>query len=139
MSDQNETFNDNWDAEDQSDKDWDMEWDMSMEGSSGWIWGVVLLLGGGLLLAQNLWGFDLLKLHNWWAIFILVPGIASFSQAIRGYQFSGQLSPNVRRKALSGFFLTALAVTFFFDLSWSLIGPVFLIGLGLFLLFGGRR
>jgi hypothetical protein len=133
-----DTFDDNWDAEDTSASDWEMDWDMSMEGSSGWIWGVVLLIGGSALLAQNLFEINLLQLRNWWAVFILVPGLASLAQAVRGYQFSGRIGPNVRRKGMSGFFLTALALTFFFDLSWGLIGPVFLIGIGLFMLLGNR-
>ncbi|HVP20663.1 MAG TPA: hypothetical protein VMS73_02260, partial [Anaerolineaceae bacterium] len=40
--------------------------------SSGWIFGVVLILIGAAFFLQN---FNLLQINNWWALFLLIPAI----------------------------------------------------------------
>lgn len=43
-----------------------------------WMPGIILVLLGGIFLAQNYLGTTL---HNWWAVFILIPAIATLTTA----------------------------------------------------------
>ena len=126
-----ENQNDNW------DKDWDKGWEQNWQwsGPQSWIWGIALILVGGLFLLDNFSNAINLNFYNWWAIFILVPGINMISQALGSYRVSGELTSHGNRRMFWGLFLIALAVSFLFNLSWSIIGPAFLILAGLYMLF----
>jgi hypothetical protein len=43
-----------------------------------WLPGMILILLGGIFLAQNYFGATL---HNWWALFILIPAIGTLTTA----------------------------------------------------------
>jgi hypothetical protein len=94
-----------------------------------WIPGVALIGLGVVFLIQNYLGREI---HNWWALFILIPvfftlerGYASL-QAGRSAEAVGQL--------MSALVLVALIVIFIFDLPFGQLWPIFLIIGGLSLL-----
>lgn len=96
-----------------------------------WGLGIALVLAGGLFLLDT---FDILNLSlvNWWAIFILIPGI---NIAIRGWRDYGQTgSSSSLRSGFFGLILILIAFAFFFGLSWNLLFPAILIGVGLYIL-----
>ena len=75
-------------------------------------WGWLLLIGLGLMLMGGV-QFPNLGLHNWWALFILVPGLKDLGRAMQG---KGSL--------WSGVILTFIALTFLVGLSWSYFLPM---------------
>ena len=98
-------------------------------GYGAWIPGVVLIGLGVVFLIQNYLGREI---HNWWALFILIPvfftlerGYASL-QAGRSAEAVGQL--------MSALVLIALIVIFILDLPFGQLWPIFLIIGGLSLL-----
>jgi cell wall-active antibiotic response 4TMS protein YvqF len=98
-----------------------------------WIPGLALIGLGVVFLIQNYLGREI---HNWWALFILIPvfftlerGYASL-QAGRSAEAIGQL--------MGGLVLVALIVIFLFDLPFGQLWPIFLIIGGLSLLFSRR-
>jgi len=100
---------------------------------ASWIPGVALIGIGLVFLAQNYLGQEI---HNWWALFILIPvflmlerGYASI-QAGRSAEAIGQLT--------GALVLVALIVIFLFDLPFGQLWPIFLIIGGLSLLFSRR-
>lgn len=107
-------------------------------GDQSWLWGIVLVVGGALLLLQNFTTLRFLNTGNWWAIFILVPGLSNLLQAWRSIQQDGRLTPRNRSNAFWGVALTVVALTFFLNISWSLMMPILLIAGGTFLLLTSR-
>jgi hypothetical protein len=103
--------------------------------NGAWIGGVVLIALGVIFLAQNL-GAPLPQ--NWWAVFILIPAIASFGSAWRTYQRNDrQVTGAVRGGIVGGCILTVLAAALFFGFDWGKYWPVILILLGITALAGG--
>lgn len=98
--------------------------------------GGLILIGIGtfFLLSQ----FTNLHLHNWWALFILFPAFANFSDAWQGYQANGRLTNNGRRSLIGGLFISMVALFFLFSLSWNLFWPLALIIVGINALLNGR-
>ena len=100
---------------------------------ASWIPGVALIGIGLVFLAQNYLGQEI---HNWWALFILIPvfftlerGYASL-QAGRSAEAIGQLT--------GALVLVALIVIFIFDLPLGQLWPIFLIIGGLSMLLSRR-
>ncbi len=99
-----------------------------------WIGGAVMIVLGVIFLLQNM---GMPMLDNWWAVFILIPAFGSFSAAWNMYHNRGsQATGAVISSIVLGVFLTVLALTFFFDLDLSKIGPIALILLGVGVLTG---
>ena len=88
---------------------------------------MVLIGLGAIFLLNNLSGFEL---HNWWALFILIPAFGSFARAWDLYQHRAPFGQQMRGALFGGVLSTSLAVVFLFDLSWTIFGPVLLILLG---------
>lgn len=107
--------------------------------SDSWIWGGILLLGGSILLIQNLTDFSLVDLGNWWAIFILAPGISNLARAARWYSLRGRVTAGIRNAGFWGLVLVATAFTFMFNIGWSMMLPFLLIAAGIFLLLTAKR
>lgn len=100
-------------------------------GSESWIWGFVLIIAGGLLMLRNYTDINFINLHNWWAVFILVPGISKLVNAFNRARSGG----SVGRQAFGGGILVLLGLSFLFAIDMSLIWPLFLILGGVGLLF----
>ena len=106
-----------------------VEWGFNSPGD--WAVGAALIIVGGLFLLDS---FGLINIHlvNWWAVFILIPGI---SMTVKGWQrFNATGSQSSRSTALWGACLILIAFGFFFGIAWNLLFPVALIGLGGYLL-----
>ena len=97
-----------------------------------WVPGVILIGLGVIFLLNNTTSF---AIDNWWALFILIPAIGSFSKAADAVRSQGEFGRDAWGALAGGLILTLVASAFLFDLDWSLIWPVFLIigGMGLFL------
>ncbi len=102
--------------------------------SNNWLGGVILIAIGVIFLFSNISGF---YLHNWWALFILIPAIGSFGKAWNGYRENGRLNGEARGGLIGGLILTLVASAFLFDLDWGMIWPLFLIIGGVGALLGG--
>lgn len=103
--------------------------------SAPWIGGAILILLGLIFLLRN---FGIFDLHNWWALFILIPAIASLANAWRIYQANGNhMTAAVRGPTIGGLILVLVAAAFLFDLNWGLLWPVILIVIGLAALLTG--
>lgn len=102
--------------------------------SGGWVGGAMLIGLGVLLLLQNLTGFSL---HNWWALFILIPAIGAFTAAWNNYQETGRVGAAVRGSLFGGVVLCIVAATFLFSLNWTIVGPALLVLVGIALLING--
>ncbi len=96
-------------------------------------WGVALIFLGALFLLDT---FNVAPIHfyNWWAIFILVPGINTLILAGKRFQNEGQINHKVRRAGFRGLLLILVALTFFLNIDWGIMFSIFLIGGGIYLL-----
>lgn len=104
----------------------------ALRGGSGWMGGVMIILLGLILLAQNM---NLFVLQNWWALFILLPAVGSFTAAWRMVNAAeGHFNRYARSAIISGVIFTLAAGMFLFNLNWPLWGPVLLVLVGLGLL-----
>ncbi len=93
--------------------------------AGSWVGGAILIAIGVMLLVQNFTGF---YLHNWWALFILIPAAGMFGRALECYQNTeGRFSAQVRGALFSGTAMTLIAAGFLFGLNWAILGPVFLL------------
>ena len=104
------------------------------EHNNNWVAGIVLISIGAIFLFTNLFDFTL---HNWWALFILIPAVSSFANAWRNYKENGRLDKSGRGSLTGGFILTLVASAFLFNLDWGIIWPIFLIVGGIGALLGG--
>jgi len=99
-----------------------------------WLPGLTLILLGAIFLAENYFGTTL---HNWWALFILIPALGSLATGYalwRGGETEGALGPIVGGLAFVG-----LTAVFLFDLPLGQLWPVILIVAGIGLLLTQRR
>jgi hypothetical protein len=100
-----------------------------------WVAGIVLIVLGSMFLMRNIGNFDI-PFQNWWALFILIPAVGSFENAIRLYRASGdQFEARARSALLLGLFLTFITVMFLFNISWTFVGPILIILVGLTIIF----
>ena len=97
-------------------------------GNGAWIGGLILIFLGLLFMAQN---FGILVGGHWWALFIMIPAIASLAAAWRAYAWSGGFSPAVSGPLIGGVVLTTVSLIFLLGLEWGVIWPIFLILAGL--------
>jgi len=100
--------------------------------NNNWIVGLALIVFGGLFMLDS---FNLVNINlvNWWAVFILIPGVSMTVNGWRAYQ-EGQ-STHSRNSMMGGLGLILLAFAFLFNIAPELIFPVLLIGVGAYLLF----
>lgn len=111
-------------------------------GENGWVFGAVLILIGVLLFLQNM---NTLTLHNWWALFILIPAFGALAGAWRLYSRDKEISAPVLGAFMSGLLFLGVALVFLFNLAfdWARLLPALLIVFGVSLLlpavFGKRQ
>jgi len=97
---------------------------------NNWAVGIALIILGGLFMLDS---FNILNihLHNWWAIFILIPGLSMTARGWRTYRETTTLDSS----GLWGLAMIVFAVALFFDISWNLIFPLGLVAVGVYMLF----
>lgn len=104
-------------------------------GGLGWAIGLILIIIGGLYLLTNFNVFP--ELRNWWALFLLLPGLGTLSAAIGAYRRNGgHLTPEVMLPFIGGLLFLGMTAVFLFELDYGWLWPLFLIGGGLLLLAG---
>lgn len=111
--------------------------DWGWHSANSWIWGVLFILAGAVLLLQQYSPeLSIINAGNWWVIFILVPGVNMITRGWRVFRRTGQLwGPFLWGFMLVGFGLSQLLE----GLGGEFIWPVILIVGGLGLLLGGRK
>ena len=93
------------------------------------VFGIILVCLGVIFLLRNI---DIFYLDNWWALFTLIPAIASFAQAWRFYQANGrEMTRQVRGRIVAGLFPLAIALIFLFNLDLGEFWPVLIILAGI--------
>jgi hypothetical protein len=105
----------------------------SRSSTSTLAFGAVMIVVGIIFLLQQAGTFHL---DNWWALFILIPTVASWGTAWRLYRSSGRITRSVRSAFFSGLFPLFVALIFLFEMDWGKVWPVFLILGGVGALFG---
>lgn len=98
-----------------------------------WVLGGVLIAIGVFLLLRSITGQSM---GNWWALFILIPAIASLADAWRIYQVSGQVTEAVIGPLVGGVILLFVFAMLFFGFNWGVFWPVLLILAGIGALVG---
>lgn len=103
------------------------------EKRGSWIWGFVFIIGGIILLAQQVGWLG--ARYNWWALFILVPALVSLGGGFSKLQRSGKFGAAVRAGLGGGLILLTLSLMFLFGLDWSKWWPLMVLvaGLAIFL------
>lgn len=107
------------------------------------IWVGLVLIGGGTIVLLNQSGLLSFEL-NWWAFFILIPAIGSFSSAYNRYRATNNLfDMSVMMPALIGLFMIGLMFNLLsgngWNFNWNLFWPIMLIIIGLGMIFGRSR
>jgi hypothetical protein len=93
--------------------------------NGAWIGGGILILLGIIFLLQNT---GIFTLHNWWALFFLIPAFGSYASAVGMYQSNGNNFSNaVRGSVIGGVFFTLLTAAFLFGVSAGIFWPLVLI------------
>jgi hypothetical protein len=102
--------------------------------NAAWIGGGLLILLGVIFLLEN-FGFPVPE--NWWAVFVLIPGLIAFNTAWSIYRRNNrQVTASARGALVSGLVLTALALALFFNFDFGRYWPVILIALGVAVIAG---
>lgn len=102
-------------------------------GGLGWIGGLVLI-GIGMLYLLRDYGV-VPTLTNWWALFLLLPGLGTLSAALGAYRRNGgQWTLEVTGPFIGGLLFLGLTAVFFFELNYGWLWPLFLIAAGILLL-----
>ncbi|MCE5260021.1 MAG: hypothetical protein LLG44_13335 [Chloroflexi bacterium] len=89
-----------------------------------WLGGAMLILIGVILLMGEFTSF---YLHNWWALFILIPAVNSFANAWSEYQKTKRFVKAVRKPLVGGVIFTVLALILLLGLDFGRLWPIFLI------------
>ena len=115
----------------------DNQWEWTWHSASSWVWGLLFILVGAVLLLQALNpDVRILDAGNWWVIFIFVPGFNMIARGWRVFRRTGRVwGPLLWGLLLVGFGLSQL----FESLGGQYIWPVMLILAGIALLFGGGK
>jgi hypothetical protein len=94
-----------------------------------WILGFALLVIGGILLVQNLVGW---QIDHWWFILLIIPSIGSFATAYRRYHIpdKSQRSSVIRPIVIGMFFLLS-AIVLSCNLGGQMILPLLFIFMGM--------
>lgn len=104
-------------------------------GGGTWIAGLILIILGAAFLLQDM-GTINIPFSNWWALFILIPAVASFDRAWRHYrEADGRFNAPARNSLLVGILLTIVALGFLFNINWTYFGPALIILVGFGVLF----
>jgi len=101
-----------------------------------WIAGLILIGLGILFLLRN---FGVPIPENWWAIFLVLPGIGALWTAWRIYEHDGRMTGSAVSTTVVGLVLILLGGSFLAGFNWGALWPVILIVLGIGVVAGGYR
>ena len=102
-----------------------------------WIVGGVLILIGVVFLLRTVTGVEL---HNWWALFILIPALGSLVTAGQMFVRNGRrFTAASRGPLIGGLVLLAISAIFIFNLDWVIAWPFILIIAGAGVLLSALR
>ena len=102
-----------------------------------WIVGGVLILIGVVFLLRTVTGVEL---HNWWALFILIPALGSLVTAGQMFVRNGRrFTAASRGPLIGGLVLLAISAIFIFNLDWAIAWPFILIIAGVGVLLSALR
>lgn len=101
------------------------------KGNDSWIWGLVLIGIGGVFLLQNLLN---ISITNWWAFFLLFPGLGSLVEAYNRYQTEQRFSRRVRNSIFAGVVFLGLMAFFLFSLNFGQYWAIWLVLAGVLIL-----
>lgn len=95
--------------------------------------GAIILISVGVFFLLNRLGLPVFK--NWWAIFILIPGISSIGTLVEELSSGNGFRALLASSIMGILFPFTIAGMFLFDLSWAKLWPVFVIlaGFSMFL------
>jgi len=96
--------------------------------NGSWVAALILIFLGVVFLLKEL---DIPLLENWWALFFMIPAIASFGSAWNQFHHHHQVTSSVLGSLIAGLIMVFLTVIFLFSLHWSYMWPIFLIITGL--------
>lgn len=88
---------------------------------------VLIAVGVAFLFAQ----YSSVSLHNWWAVFILIPVVGTWGSAMNSIQRNGGITREAIRSFMGGLFPLFVALIFLFNWDWGRVWPGFLILAGL--------
>ena len=96
-----------------------------------WVVGLILIVLGGMFLMRSTGILDI-SLENWWALFILIPAIGAISASWRMFCEAGSCLTNAARSSLLvGLVLTFITFMLLFEISWTYVGPILIIVVGI--------
>lgn len=96
--------------------------------SSGAFWGLVLIVAGLIIFAQQTGLIG--EQFNWWALFILIPAFGSLAAAFSAFRTSGKIDAAVRSGVGGAIFLLTLTYILLFGLDWAVYWPLMVIAAG---------
>jgi hypothetical protein len=102
-----------------------------------WIVGGVLILLGIVFILRNITGVEL---HNWWALFILIPALGSLATAWQMFvRNDRRITAASRGPLIGGVVLLAIAAIFLLGIDWAIAWPFLLIIAGAAVLLSSLR
>lgn len=101
----------------------------------GWIWGLIFIVGGLILIAQQMGLLG--PRYNWWALFIFIPALASLGSGISEMQRSGKFGGAVRAGIGGGLVVLTVAILLLLGLDWAVWWPVLVLVVGLVIFLEG--
>ncbi len=110
--------------------------EMTWGPGGSWIAGLILVGLGILFLLRN---FGVPIPENWWAVFLILPGLGALWTAWRMYQRDGAMTRSVMSTAIVGAVLVVFGLSFLAGFDWGILWPVILIALGVAVVLGGHR
>jgi hypothetical protein len=110
--------------------------EMNWGAGGSWVWGLILVALGVLFLLRN---FGVPIPENWWAVFLILPGLGVLWAAWRMYQHEGRVTGSATGTAIVGAILIVFGVSFLAGFDWGVLWPVILIALGISVVGGGNR
>lgn len=96
--------------------------------NSGMAGGLIMITVGVIFLLTQFIDF---QFRNWWALFILIPAIISWTWAARSIMEAGALTPKSIQAITGSLFPIFVASIFLFQWDWTLVWPGFIVIAGL--------
>jgi hypothetical protein len=100
-----------------------------------WGWGIILILLGVFFMSRET-GLIGRQFH-WWAFFIFLPAIGSFTAAWNAIHQSGRFNAAARSALGSGLVISTVAFIFLYGLDWGIWWPLMVIAAGIAFILGG--